>query len=99
MYTHTYTCMYVCVCTYIYISRRLSGKESACQCRRHRRLRVIPTSGRSPGEGNGSRLQYSCLEITMDRGSWWSQRVRHDGDCIHARTTIYKKESPQASTV
>ena len=30
----------------------------------------IPESGRSPGEGNGSPLQYSCLENPMDRGSW-----------------------------
>ena len=27
-------------------------------------------SGRSPGEGNGNPLQYSCLENPMDRGSW-----------------------------
>ena len=29
-------------------------------------------SGRSPGEGNGSPLQYSCLENPMDRGAWWA---------------------------
>ena len=28
--------------------------------------------GRSPGEGNGNPLQYSCLESFMDRGTWWS---------------------------
>ena len=27
--------------------------------------------GRSPGEGNGDPLQYSCLENSMDRGAWW----------------------------
>ena len=27
-------------------------------------------SGRSPGEGNGNSLQYSCLENSMDRGAW-----------------------------
>ena len=32
----------------------------------------IPGSGRSPGEGNGSPLQYSCLENSMDRGAWWA---------------------------
>ena len=31
----------------------------------------IPGSGISPGEGNGSPLQYSCLENLMDRGAWW----------------------------
>ena len=30
----------------------------------------IPGSGSSPGEGNGSPLQYSCLENPMDRGAW-----------------------------
>ena len=30
----------------------------------------IPGSGRSPGEGNGSPLQKSCLENSMDRGAW-----------------------------
>ena len=28
--------------------------------------------GRSPGEGNGYPLQYSCLENSMDRGAWWA---------------------------
>ena len=40
----------------------------------------IPGSRRSPGEGNGTPLQYSCLENPMDGGAWWaavhgSQRV------------------------
>ena len=30
----------------------------------------IPGSGRSPGEGNGNPLQYSCPENPMDRGAW-----------------------------
>ena len=30
----------------------------------------IPVSGRSPGEGNGNPLQCSCLENSMDRGTW-----------------------------
>ena len=29
-------------------------------------------SGRSPGEGNGNPLQYSCLENAMDGGAWWA---------------------------
>ena len=39
----------------------------------------IPGLGRSPGEGNGYPLQYSCLENSMDRGAWWSmgsQRIK-----------------------
>ena len=31
---------------------------------------LIPGSGRSPGEGNGNPLQYSCLENPMERGAW-----------------------------
>ena len=43
----------------------------------------IPGSGRSPGEGNGNPLQYSCLENPMDRAPWQATvygvtRVRHD---------------------
>ena len=32
----------------------------------------IPGLGRSPGDRNGNPLQYSCLENTMDRGTWWA---------------------------
>ena len=32
---------------------------------------LIPGSGRSPGEGNGTPLQYSCLENPMDGGARW----------------------------
>ena len=32
----------------------------------------IPGLGRSPGEGNGNRLQFSCLGNPMDRGAWWA---------------------------
>ena len=43
------------------------GKESACNARDQS---SIPGSGRSPGEGNGHPLQYSCLGNSMDRGAW-----------------------------
>ena len=33
---------------------------------------LIPGSGRSPGEGLGNPLQYSCLKNPMDRGAWWA---------------------------
>ena len=33
---------------------------------------LISFLGRSPGEGNGNPLQYSCLENPMDRGAWWA---------------------------
>ena len=43
-------------------------KASACNAGD---LGSIPGSGRSPGEGNGNPLQYSCLENPMDGGAWW----------------------------
>ena len=43
------------------------GKESACNADDSG---LIPGSGRSPGEGNGYLLQYSCLENSKDRGAW-----------------------------
>ena len=56
------------------------GKESACNAGD---LGSIPGLGRSPGEGNGNPLQYSCLENPMDRGAWRATvhgvaRVGHD---------------------
>ena len=44
-------------------------KASACNAGD---LGSIPGSGRSPGEGNGNPLQYSCLENPKDRGAWWA---------------------------
>ena len=43
------------------------GKASACKAGD---LVSIPGLGRSPGEGNGNPLQYSCLENPMDGGVW-----------------------------
>ena len=56
------------------------SKESACS---KGDLGLIPGSGRSPGEGNGNPLQYSCLENPMDIGAWWAAvhraaRVEHE---------------------
>ena len=45
-----------------------AGKESACHAGD---LGLVPELGRSPREGDGYPLQYSCLENPMDRGSWW----------------------------
>ena len=44
-------------------------KASACNAGD---LGSIPGLGRSPGEGIGNPLQYSCLENPMDRGAWWA---------------------------
>ena len=45
------------------------GKGSACSAGDPG---SIPGLGRSPGVGNGNRLQYPCLENLMDRGAWWA---------------------------
>ena len=45
------------------------GKASACSAGD---LGSILGLGRSPGEGNGNPLQYSCLENSTDRGAWWA---------------------------
>ena len=54
-------------------------KESACNAGDPG---LIPGLGRSSGEGNGSPVQYSCLENPMGRGAWQaplgSQRVGHN---------------------
>ena len=57
----------------------LNGKESACNTGD---TGSITELGRSPGEGNGNPLQYSCLKNAMDRGAWRATvhedaRVRH----------------------
>ena len=45
------------------------GKESACIAVD---LGSVPGSGRSPGEGNGNSIQYSCMENSTDREAWWA---------------------------
>ena len=45
------------------------GKQFACSAGDPG---LISGLGRSPGEGNGNPLQYSCLEYPMDRGAWWA---------------------------
>ena len=45
------------------------GKECACNAGD---VNSIPRWGRSPEEGNGNPLQYSCLESPMDREAWWA---------------------------
>ena len=52
------------------VLRWLSGKESTCNAEDPRDVGLIPGSGRSSGAGNGSLLQYSCLENPMGRGAW-----------------------------
>ena len=64
--------------------RWLSGKELSCNADAATDVGSIPGSGRSPGGGHGSPLQYSCLVIHMERGSlegyssWGHKSVRYN---------------------
>ena len=59
-----------------------------------RDVALIPGLERSPEEGHGNPLQYSCLENPMDRGSWWAtvHRVTKSwtrlSDFAHMHTTL-----------
>ena len=66
--------MEVCVCVQINIELELAPggsevKASACNVGD---LGSIPGLGRSPGEGNGNPVQYSCLENPMYGEAWWA---------------------------
>ena len=49
-----------------------SGSDSEGSTYNARDLGSVPGLGRSPGEGNGNSLHYSCLENPTDRGTWWA---------------------------
>ena len=51
-------------------SGSISNKNLLANAGDKRDLGSIPESGRPPGEGHGSPLQYSCPENPMDRGTW-----------------------------
>ena len=80
-----YIYAYICVYIYIYVYKwgfphSSVSKEPSCNAGD---LGSILGLGRSPGAGNGSPLQYSCLENPIDRGAWQATvhevtRVGHD---------------------
>ena len=61
-----------------------AGKESTCNAGDAGDLGSVPGLGRSPGVGNGNPLQYSCLENSMDRGTW--------------RATVHRAAIPRSQT-
>ena len=81
------------------LPRWLSGKELPANAGNRRDTVSIPGWGRSPGEGNGNPLQYSCLGNPMDRGAWQatihgvteSDTTEHarTHSCMHAHTHAY----------
>jgi len=70
-----------------------AGKELPVNERDAKYKGLIPRSGRSPGEGYGNLLQYSCLENSMDRGTWRTivHGVAKSWTRLHARTQVYQK--------
>ena len=73
------------------------GKESACNPGDTGDAGSIPGSGRSPGEGNGNSLRYSCLKNPMDREAWratvvGSQRVGCNQEDLHASKVQKEKK-------
>ena len=73
------------------LPRWCSGKEHTDRAGDARDMGSIPGSGRSPGEGNGNPLQYSCLGHPMDRGAWWAtvHGVLESDMTEHAHTHKY----------
>ena len=55
----------------------------------------IPVSGRSPEEGNGNQVQYSCLGNPMDRGAW---RAKIHRDVIVEYNLVTKPPPPTTTT-
>ena len=71
IHTHTHTLFPIPSSLFLDLDSRgfpggSDGKESACNTGDQS---LIPGSERSPGEGNGNPLHYSCLETSMDRGA------------------------------
>ena len=83
------------------------SEESACKAGDAGDAGLIPGSGRSPGEGNGNPLQYSCLENLMDRGAWqatahgvaqesdMTDATQHAHALKHARILCIGKNCPR----
>ena len=67
-FTFTHGYVYLHTHTYIYIFP--GGSEVKASASNVGDPGSIPGSGRSPGEGNGNPLQYSCLEHPMDGEAW-----------------------------
>ena len=80
---------------YTQFSWWLSGKESACQCRKPR---FYPQVWKITGKGNGNPLLYSCLGNPMDKGAWeatvpgviksCTQLTTHAHTCTNTHTRI-----------
>ena len=69
------------------------GKEPACNAGDPG---SIPGLGRSPGQGNGYPLQFSCLKNSMDRGAWWAPWGHKESDTTEPQTPGEASFQPRA---
>ena len=69
-------------------------KSLPVNTRNARDVGLIPASGKSPGEGNGNSLQYSCLENPMDRGAW--QAMFHGVEKRVGHNLLTKQQKQQS---
>ena len=70
IYTHMYVYVHLYVSNHICIHIHVTGSVVKNPPASAEDPGLIPGLGRSPGEGNGNSLQYSCLENPKDRGAW-----------------------------
>ena len=105
VYVYIYRTIFFFNSWHFYLSNLTVCKDSACNTGD---LGSIPGSGRSPGEGNGNQLQFSCLENPMDGGAWWatvhgSQSRTRLSDftllCLPQRLWSEKAMAPHSSTL
>ena len=82
-----------------------SGKETTCQCRRHKRRGFHPWVGKILWRRKCNPLQYSCLENPRDRGAWWAtksmglQRVRTETLTFSFWLRFYSLEILSVNTI
>ena len=84
--------MCIHICLYMYVvgfPGSASGKEFASHVGATRDVGSSPESGRSPEVGSSTALQYSCLENSMDRGTWWDHGVAKELDTTVPPTHTY----------
>ena len=70
--TYSHTCKALLLLLLIRTNIFPGGSEVKASASNAGDLGSIPGSGRSPGEGNGNPLQYSCLEKPMDGEAWYA---------------------------
>ena len=74
-----------------------ADKECPCNAGATGDVGSVPGSGRSPGEGNGNPLQYSCLEHSMDSRPWQKKKVAAMGPVSSVNLKTKKQTNKKPS--